>query len=65
MDEDQKSHPVLDRIIQIILIIGLYDLIELIFEDIILWMMIRRRRNRHRSDPRRTRNKQAQMQKGM
>ena len=58
MNSDQKNHPVLDRIIQAAFMIGFYDLIELIFEDIFLWLIIRQRKNRHRSS-RRIRNKRA------
>lgn len=59
MNSDRKRRPVLDRIIQAAFIIGFYDLIELIFEDIFLWLIIRQRKNKHRSSSRRTRNKRA------
>lgn len=59
MNSDRKRRPVLDRIIQAAFIIGFYDLIELIFEDIFLWLIIRQRKKRHRSSSRRTRNKRA------
>ena len=59
MNSDRKRRPVLDRIIQAAFIIGFYDLIELIFEDIFLWLIIRQRKKRHRSSSQRTRNKRA------
>ena len=33
-----------DRVLQAAFIIGVYDLAELIFEDIFLWMIVRKRR---------------------
>ena len=49
MNGQTKKHPVLDRIIQIALVIGFYDLIELIFEDILLWLMIRSRKKKRKA----------------
>ena len=49
MTGQSRGRRIFDRVFPVIFFFGVYDLIELILEDIILWLMIRSRKKKRKA----------------